>query len=200
MMQTATHDMFGGDWGELDLGPGAGAGRPGQVIRLHPTTGARHMDWLTWGLIPPAAADDPGAPHPIHARAETLAGLPMFAGAFRERRAIVPATAYFQRGSVGTGGGRYAIMRKDGQPLAIAGLWEAFAGPDGKIIRTYCIITVAAAGVVAEIHDRMPLVLEETDWALWLGEIPGDPATLMHPPSGDTLAVRPMPTEKPVRS
>jgi putative SOS response-associated peptidase YedK len=197
-MQTVTRDMFGGDWGDLDLS--AGVGRPGQVIRLHPVTGARHLDWLNWGLIPPAAADDPGAPHPIHARAETVADLPMFAGAFRQRRAIVPATAYFQRRAIGTGPVRYAITRKDGQPLAIAGLWEAVARPDRTIIRTYCIITIAAAGPVAGIHDRMPLVLEEADWPLWLGEIPGDPATLMHPPTRDTLAVRPMPTDRPVWS
>jgi len=200
MTETETRDMFGGDWGELDLGRDAGAGRPGQVIRLHPVTGKRHLDWLNWGLIPPAAASDPGAPHPIHARAETIADLPMFADAFRQRRAIVPATAYFQRRSIGTGVVRYAITRKDGQPLAIAGLWEAFAGPGRNIIRTYCIITIAAAGPVAGIHHRMPLVLEEADWPLWLGEIPGDPVTLMRPPTRDTLAVRPMPTHRPVRS
>jgi putative SOS response-associated peptidase YedK len=197
MTETETHDMFGGDWGELDLNlaSGAGAGRPGQVIRLHPVTRARHLDWLNWGLIPPATADDPGAPHPIHARAETVAELPMFAGAFRQRRAIVPATAYFLCRTSGTGAARYAITRKDGQPLAIAGLWEALTGPDRKIIRTYCIITVAAVGAAAEIHNRMPLVLEEKDWPLWLGEIPGDPATLMRPSTRDTLAVRPMPTD-----
>jgi putative SOS response-associated peptidase YedK len=95
-MHTGSRDMFGGDWEQIDLGPGAGAGRPGQVIRLHPNTGERHMDWLTWGLVPASVTGDDRAPRPIHARAETVTQLPMFAEAFLKRRAIVPATAYFQ--------------------------------------------------------------------------------------------------------
>ena len=108
------------------------------------------MDWLTWELQPASAATDPEAPRPIHARAETVAELPMFADAFRRRRALVPATAYFQRRMIGTPGQRYAISRADGQPMAIAGLWEAFSGPGGEIVRTYCILTIEAAGEVAK--------------------------------------------------
>jgi len=115
----------------------------------------------------------------------------MFANAFRHRRAIVPAAEYYQRRTIGEPGRRYAIARRDGQPLAIAGLWGAFHRPDGGIVRTYCIITVPAQGTIAEIHDRMPLVLNETDWAVWLGETPGDPAALLRPAS-DTLVARPM--------
>jgi putative SOS response-associated peptidase YedK len=116
----------------------------------------------------------------------------MFAGAFRERRAIVPADAYFQRQTIGKAHRRYAISRRDGKPLAIAGLWEAYVTPAREVIRTYCIITTAANGVVAPIHDRMPLVLEELDWPLWLGEVPGDPTTLLHPPGDDVLVLRPL--------
>ena len=76
--------------------------------------------------------------------------------------------------------------------MAIAGLWEACVAPDGTIgRRTYCIITVAATGAIAEIHDRMPLVLEEADWPLWLGETSGDVARLLCPPPADRLVVRP---------
>ncbi|HEY1410534.1 MAG TPA: SOS response-associated peptidase [Rhodopila sp.] len=190
-MTTATSDMFGGDRDALDFGSGAGPGRPGQVIRLHPQTGQRHLDWLLWGLLPPGAQSLDGAPRPIHARAETVAELPMFAEAFRLRRAIVPATEYYQRRTIGEPGQRHAISRKDGQPMAMAGLWEALRWPDGEIVRTYCLITVRASGAVAEIHDRMPLVLNEPDWPLWLGEVPGDPATLLHPPADDVLVLRP---------
>jgi putative SOS response-associated peptidase YedK len=170
----------------------AGPRRPGQVIRLHPRTKERHLDWLTWGLLSQASGTQEGMPGPIHARGETVAELPMFADAFRHRRAIVPATEYYQRRTMGEPGQRYAIARRDGQPLAIAGLWGAFRTPDGGIVRTYCIITVPAQGAIAEIHDRMPLVLDETDWAVWLGETPGDPAALLRPAS-DMLVVRPIP-------
>jgi putative SOS response-associated peptidase YedK len=75
----------------------------------------------------------------------------MFTEAFRHRRAIVPATEYYQRRAIGQPRQRYAISRQDGQPMAIAGLWEAFRYPSGEVVRTCCIITVPAAGAVAEI-------------------------------------------------
>lgn len=135
-MATVTGDMFGGDREPLELGSGAGPGRPGQVIRLHPRTGQRHLDWLTWGLRPPAAQHSGSVPTLIHARAETVAEHPLFAEAFRHRRAIVPATEYYQRRTMGGPGQRYAISHRDGQPMAIAGLWEAFRRPTGEVVRT----------------------------------------------------------------
>jgi hypothetical protein len=57
-MATAAKDMFGRDWDEVDLGRGAGAGRPGKVLRLHPKTRQRHLDWLIWGLVPQTTAGD----------------------------------------------------------------------------------------------------------------------------------------------
>jgi putative SOS response-associated peptidase YedK len=188
MTEAAAGNTSGDEREEIDLG--AGPGRPGQVIRAHPTTGVRHLDWLTWGLLPHDTADPAIAPRPIHARAETVAELPMFASAFRRRRAIVPASAYYQQNTIGRADQRFAIARRDGQPMAIAGLWDAYVAPDRSIERTYCIITVKATGAVAKIHDRMPLVLEEADWPLWLGEVEGDPARLLRPGAGDQLAVR----------
>jgi putative SOS response-associated peptidase YedK len=136
-MMAASESMLRGDNAALDFGVQAGPGRPGRVLRLHPRTGQRHFDWLTWGLLPQGAEDPESAPRPIHARAETVAELPLFAEAFRHRRAIVPATEYYQQRTIGGPAQRYAIARRDGQPLAIAGLWEAFRRPDGEIVRTY---------------------------------------------------------------
>jgi putative SOS response-associated peptidase YedK len=181
-----------GDQGGLDFGPGASPGRPGHVIRLHPTTRERNLDLLQWGLLPHATENLDSALRPIHARAETVAEHPLFADAFRRRRAIVPAAEYYQEQTIGETGERYAISRRDGQPMAIAGLWEAFRYKNGEILRTYCIITIGAAGAVEEIHDRMPLVLDEPDWAVWLGEVPGDPAALLRAPADDVLVLRPM--------
>jgi putative SOS response-associated peptidase YedK len=155
---------------------------------------------VVWGLIPPKIANDPRAPRPIHARAETVAELSIFADAFRHRRAAVPVTTFYQQRTRGSPAGRYAIMRRDGQPMAIADLWEAFVGPDDQAVRPYCIITVEATGPVAHIHDRMPLVLEEEDLSVWLGDVPGHPATLLRPPAGDVLVVRPLPMKQSTRA
>jgi putative SOS response-associated peptidase YedK len=188
MMTVSTPaDLFGD-------GPGIGAGpnRPGQVVRFNPRTGQRHLDLLLWGLLPHDTENPHTALRPINARAETVAELPMFVDAWRRRRAIVPAAEWYQRATIGTPGKRHAISRRDGKPLALAGLWESWVSPDEEIVRTYCIITVEANATVAPVHDRMPLVLEEADWPLWLGEVAGDPAALLHPPADDVLVLRPI--------
>ncbi len=184
----AAPDLFGA----AALGDEAGPGRRGRVIRRHPETGERHMDWLTWGLLPHGTANPAGAPRPLYARAETVATLPVFAEAFRRRRAIVPATAYYQRRTTAAPKRWFAIARRDGEPLAMAGLWAASVAPDGAMLRTYCLVTVAANADVAPIHDRMPLVLEAPDWPLWLGEQPGDPAALLHPSPAGVLIAEPV--------
>jgi putative SOS response-associated peptidase YedK len=74
--------------------------------------------------------------------------------------------------------------------MAVAGLWEAFRWPSGKITRSYCIITTEPNSLLAPIHDRMPVVLEKEDWPVWLGEQPGDPASLLRPPAADILQCR----------
>jgi putative SOS response-associated peptidase YedK len=176
---------------ELELG-GKGRGSLGLVVRRHPESGERHLDKLEWGLLPHGTADPKSAPRPIHARAETVAEHPLFESAFRKRRALVPASVYFQDRTIGTPKGRFAISRKDGKPMAFAGLWEAFRWPDGRITRTYCTITTKPNALIAAIHDRMPVVLEEVDWPVWLGEVLGDPEALLRPPAPDVLQCQPI--------
>ena len=191
-MATTTECLPGIERERLDIGASAGPGRPGPVVRLNPKTGRRQVDLLTWGLLPHGTNDPDTAPRPIHARAETVTGLPMFADAFRHRRALVPAAETYQRATTGMPGKRHAIARRDGKPLALAGLWEAWVSPANDIVRTYCVITIEATAAVATIHDRMPLALEEADWPLWLGEVTGDPTALLRAPADDILVVRPV--------
>ncbi len=126
------------------------------------------------------------------ARAETVAELPLFASAFRDRRAIVPMSVYYQRRTIGGAGQRFSISRKDGEPMGVAGLWEAFRRPDGAIDRSYCIITTDANALIAPIHDRMLVVLERADWPVWFGEQPGNPTLLLRPPAADVLQCKPL--------
>lgn len=186
-------DRFGHD---LEFGrPGA----PGTVIRINPQTGEPSYDELTWGLVPHDTKDLATALRPIWARAEGLADQPMFADAFRRRRAIVAANSYFQKSSRESAGKEFTVSRLDGRPMAWAGLWEGYQSPSGEIIRSYCVITVEASEDVAPIHDRMPLVLEDADLAAWLGQQPGDPANLLRTPRAGILECRPPSTRKPRR-
>jgi len=181
---------------DLEFGrPGA----PGTVIRINPKTGERSFDQLTWGLVPHDTKDLATALRPIWARAEGLVEQPMFADAFRRRRAIVAANDYFQKSSRQDAGKEFIIYRRDGRPMAWAGLWEGYRLPNGEIIRSYCVITAEAGEDVSPIHDRQPLVLEDEDLAVWLGEEPGDPAELLRTPCGGVLECRLSSPGKPRR-
>jgi putative SOS response-associated peptidase YedK len=160
------------------------------VVRRHPETGERHLDVLRWGLLPHSTKDSKHAKRPINARAETLATTSMFRGAFAERRCLVPAGAFYEWKPVkGDLRQPYAVARVDGLPMAFAGLWEGWRGPDGQIERTFTIVTTRASRDVAELHDRMPVMVESEDWSLWLGEADGDPATLLHPSAYGRLRI-----------
>jgi putative SOS response-associated peptidase YedK len=151
------------------------------VLRLHPATGARHLDLLRWGLIPHWIRNLKATRQPINARCETAATSPMFRDALVRRRCIVPADAFYEWQVDGKVKRPHAIARADGDILALAGLWEGWRGPDGEVIRSYTILTTSAATALRELHERMPVVLEPADWATWLGEAAGDPATLLRP-------------------
>ena len=76
--------------------------------------------------------------------------------------------------------------------MAFAGLWKGFKWPDGTVLRTFTIITINANETVGELHNRMPVILEQQDWPTWLGEVEGDPATLLRPADDDVLKVWPV--------
>jgi putative SOS response-associated peptidase YedK len=73
---------------------------------------------------------------------------------------------------------------KGGSPFGIGGIWENWKDPgSGEWIRTFAIITTDANELVADVHDRMPLILPPLAYARWLGEEP-DPRDLMRPVPG----------------
>jgi putative SOS response-associated peptidase YedK len=162
------------------------------VVRRHPETGARRLDVLRWGLVPHFTKDLKAAPKPINARAETVATSGLFRGAFAARRCIVPAGLFYEWQKVGEVKQPYAIARSDGSPLAFGGIWEGWRSPDGEVLRTFAIITTPANREMSTLHDRMPLVLEEPDWCLWLGEDDGDAAELLRPAPDGTLRAWPV--------
>jgi putative SOS response-associated peptidase YedK len=159
------------------------------VVRLHPETKQRHLNVLIWGLIPYFTRDLKSARKPINARAESVATSPMFKAAFARRRCLVPAGAFYEWQKTASGKQPFAIARSDGQIMALGGLWEGWRSPEGEILRTFVIITVPANPDVAELHDRMPLIIEERDWSAWLGEAESDPTALLKSSPAGTLRV-----------
>ena len=167
----------------------AAPGRELLVIRQNHETGERSLDHLKWGLIPNWCNDTKGGRKPINAKAESVSRLPMFRDAYALRRCIVPVDGFFEWRAIR--GARtkqpYAIAMKDGSPFGLAGLWENWKNPKiGEWERTFAIITVPSNDLVAQIHNRMPAILEPND--RWLGLEP-DPHDLLitHPSEPMTM-------------
>lgn len=135
--------------------------------------GGRHVvDELRWGLVPPWARDDSGAARAINARSEGVAETRLFREAFRLRRCLVPADAFYEWE---TEQGRrlpWRIHRTDGQPFLMAGLWDSCANVvEGEgTLETFTVLTTAANDDVRPIHDRMPVLLTGDAAAVWLAE------------------------------
>jgi putative SOS response-associated peptidase YedK len=142
------------------------------VIRRNHKTAEISLDPLRWGLIPHWCNDASGGRKPINAKCETVGNLPTFREGYRARRCIVPVDGFFEWKAIKGQKAKqpYAIAMKDGAPFGIAGIWENWKQPaTGEWIRTFAVITTDANELVADIHDRMPLILAPDGYARWLG-------------------------------
>jgi putative SOS response-associated peptidase YedK len=142
----------------------------GLVVRRHPGTGARHLDVLRWGLVPSWSKDAAGGARMMNARSESVAQKPAFRDAFRKRRCLVPMDGFYEWRSEGRAKQPFACALASGEPMACAGLWEGWKQPDGEWLRTFTILTCAAAGRQALLHDRMPVILPRAAWDAWLAD------------------------------
>ena len=171
--------------------------QPALVLRRHPHTGAKELTFLIWGLIPSWAKDPRMGARLINARAETVAQKPAFRAAFRRRRCLVPADGFYEWRQAGRQKQPYYITRKDGRPMAIAGLWEHWQSPDGSEIESFTLITTEPNELVRPIHDRMPAILPEATFEIWLAaDTPVDTLQqlLQTPYPADLLQARPVST------
>jgi putative SOS response-associated peptidase YedK len=133
----------------------------------------RVLDRVRWGLVPSWAKDLSVGDRLINARADGLASKPAYRKAFERRRCLMPADGFYEWRALP---GRqvkqpYFIARADREPMAFAGLYEVWrdrTDPDAQWVRSCAIVTTDANEKLAPIHDRMPVVLAERDWAEWL--------------------------------
>src|SRR5258708_38415229 len=118
----------------------------------------RRFRLVRWGFLPSFVKEPKTFPLLINARAEGLAGKASFRAAFRRRRCLFIADAFYEwRRAAPRGPGRpFLIRRRDGRPMGLAGLHETWAGAEGSEVDTACIITTMANGTLAAIHERMP--------------------------------------------
>jgi putative SOS response-associated peptidase YedK len=143
---------------------------PGQTIPVvRETLQGRELAMLKWGLIPSWAKEAGIGMKLINARGETLADKPAFRSAYRQRRCLIPADAFYEWKAVAGRKQPYCIRLADDGPFGMAGLWEHWKDPTGQTVESCTIVTVDANALVAPLHERMPLIVAPADYDAWLG-------------------------------
>jgi len=154
--------------------------------------GKRHFRLMRWGLLPTWVKETENFPTLFNARSETLATKPAFRSAARHRRCLIPADCFYEWAHEGKTKIPHRIMRKDHKVFAMAGLWETYIHPNGSEIDTATIVTTDANGTVSALHNRMPVILDEKDFSIWLEAEMNPPdkiAHLMKPAAEELLMI-----------
>ena len=162
--------------------------QPIAIVRL--MDGKRQFALVRWGLLPSWVKDPKDFTLVINARGESVMDKPAFSAAMKRRRCLVPADGFYEWKAIGTGKQPYYVRTKSGAPLAFAGLWETWTGPNGEEMETAAIVTTRANRTLAAIHERMPVVVPPEAFNMWLdcANIDDETAgTLIAPASDDLL-------------
>lgn len=121
-----------------------------------------------WGLVPSWSKDPKVGYKMINARSETITEKPSFAQPFQRRRCIVPSNGFYEWKTEGKTKTSHFVHRSDDDIMAFAGIYDRWKYPDGKDLFTYSIITTSANERIHDIHERMPVVLDKSDFKAWL--------------------------------
>jgi putative SOS response-associated peptidase YedK len=151
-----------------DLGPRYNVA-PGQRIETIVREGAEtQLDRMRWGLAAP-----PGKPRPINARSETVAGMPLFRDSFGQRRCLIVADGFYEWRKDGARKTPHFIRLRSQRPFAFAGIWSPDPHAADGAQPTCAILTCPPNALLAEIHNRMPVILPAESRDRWL-----DPASV----------------------
>jgi putative SOS response-associated peptidase YedK len=155
---------------------------PGQAIPVVRTRvgdeGERLLEMRNWGFVPRFAKDVRTGRRPINARAETVATSPLFRDAFAHRRGLVPADGFYEWQHRGRSARPFALRVRGGALFAMAAIFEHCETATDEL-DSCAIVTTDANERVAAVHDRMPAILEPTDYALWLDPAVREPERLL---------------------
>lgn len=140
--------------------------QPIAIVRMF--EGKRQFALVRWGLIPAWVKDPRAFSLLINARGESVNEKPAFRNAMKYRRCLVPADGFYEWKREGEKKRPYFVRGREGAPLAFAGLWENWMGPNGEEVETAAIVTTAASRSIAHIHDRMPAIVPPEAFDFWL--------------------------------
>ena len=160
--------------------------RPGEPVLLQRQEhGQLEVALALWGLVPDWCPDPGARRRPINARSETVGEKPFFRGAWRHRRALIPADGLYEW-QAKTVGGRavkqpWLFRRRDRRPFWLGGLWDRWLGADGGELETCVVLTTAPNDLLVRVHDRMPVVIPDGLEQAWLESVDGPALRALEP-------------------
>jgi putative SOS response-associated peptidase YedK len=197
-------DYFGATLPDHELEPNYNVAPTKEIYVVRAREGHRQLAALTWGLVPFWAKDRKIGSKMINARSETVLDKPAYRQAARRRRCLIPADGFYEWAKVAghTRKQPYYIHHRDGEPLALAGIWERWSPPEGsddplpegEALETCTILTCAPNETMAAIHNRMPVLLPPSAWDRWLTDTDEVEALteLLGPAPDGILVLRPV--------
>jgi putative SOS response-associated peptidase YedK len=161
--------------------------QPVPIVRL--IDGKRQFTLVRWGLIPPWVKDPRNFSLLINARGESVNDKPAFRNAMRRRRCLFPADGFYEWKTADGRKRPYVVRPRDGNPVAFAGVWETWMGPNGEEMETAAIVTKPAEAELTHLHDRMPVIVPQSSFDFWLdsGKVDAMTAAVLFDPGPDGL-------------
>lgn len=153
--------------------------QPVATIRQHRSEPKREFSLMRWGLIPYWSKDAGIGARMINARAESVASKAAFREPLLYRRCLVPADGFYEWKRDGRSKQPYCFTTGDDSLFAFAGLWDRWRTPDGTMVKSCAILTTTPNAIMADVHDRMPVILPADAYDLWLDPGFHDSASLL---------------------
>tara|TARA_Y100001970_G_scaffold274122_1_gene373375 strand:- start:4410 stop:5048 length:639 start_codon:yes stop_codon:yes gene_type:complete len=127
--------------------------RPSDPVLVIKNEGKIKTTFMTWGFISPWAKDpfDKAKPRPFNARSETVQEKKLFQSSWRNKRCLIPASAFFEKG--------FRIRKENHQTFWLGGIWSSWSSKDGAEIESCCVLTTQPNHLLKPLHSRMPVVV-----------------------------------------
>lgn len=140
------------------------------AVRQSPEHGGRELAAFSWGLIPFWAKDPKIGYKTINARSETVAEKPAYRAAIKSRRCLIPASGFYEwlREEKSRPKQPFYVAMASGDVFSMAGVWESWKSPEGAVIVSCSILTTSANEIMAPVHHRMPVIIDEENYDCWL--------------------------------
>ncbi len=142
--------------------------QPVLIVRKEQGKKIRHFTTMRWGLIPSWAKDMSIGTKTLNARSETVTTKAAFRDSILTKRCLIPADGFYEWRKMGSVKQPYCFEVGEGEVFALAGLWDHWTSPDGEVIESCTILTTTPNSLVADLHDRMPVIVPSDKYELWL--------------------------------